>query len=346
MRINKVFIFLFKLLTRQIMLHIYFWSFMLISKYINYSNYRILTKMDAFALAIGVTLTSMLPVYIHFLAFSKLLLKKKYILYGISVPVILYLSVIFSIYLDSHVFIIYSTYFGVTYATILILLVTTGLKILKNSISGHFELQEARAQKVQAELQLLKAQINPHFLFNTLNNLYALTLDKSDQAPDTVLRLAALMRYMLETVNKSVVKLSDEIDFIRNYLELEKLRLKKKAMIEFHAPENCNERTIPPMLFIPFIENAFKHGVSESTGDFFVTITISCTTDMLTFTINNSIPTRLNTKINSTNTGLENIRRRLELLYRETFTLIITERDMIYSVKLTVPQTGERMPDQ
>ncbi len=324
------------------MLHLYFWVFMISINYFRYSTFAFLTKTEAFSIATGIVATTVVPVYLQFYVLKKFLFGKKYFLYVLSVVLILGIAVPINKYLDAHIFFVYSTYYLVFYNLILFMLMFTGLKLVKKTIHDYYTLQEAQTQKIQAELHLLQAQINPHFLFNTLNNLYSLTLDKSDQAPATVLRLAELMRYMLETVKKNTVQLSDEISFIRNYLELEKLRLKKGAKIEFVAPESSADITLPPMLFIPFIENAFKHGVGESTGDFFVTISLSVTGDKIIFSITNSIPPRMNGKVSTTNTGLENIQRRLELLYKKDHSLDITHNDMLYSVKLSLTQNSKK----
>ncbi len=133
------------------------------------------------------------------------------------------------------------------------------MKLEKNALTTELKLKEA-------ELKLLKAQIHPHFLFNTLNNLYGLTLEKSDEAPDLVLRLSDILDYILYRCDEKYVPLTEEINMIKNYLEIEKIRYSEKLSLETNFPDKTSAFKIAPLILLPFIENAFKHGVSKYPG--------------------------------------------------------------------------------
>lgn len=189
----------------------------------------------------------------------------------------------------------------------------------------------------EAELKLLKAQIHPHFLFNTLNNLYGLTLEKSDEAPNLVLRLSDILDYILYRCNEASVSLSDEIENLKNYIEIERIRYSEKLKMNVDFPSNTNGLKIAPLIILPFIENAFKHGVSDYPGIAFVNTKIDLIENTLIFKIENAKnPVRKIENAYSKGIGLQNARKRLELLYSEKFILNIDEQDETYSVTLTL----------
>jgi LytS/YehU family sensor histidine kinase len=189
----------------------------------------------------------------------------------------------------------------------------------------------------EAELKLLKAQIHPHFLFNTLNNLYGLTLEKSDKAPDLVLRLSDILDYILYRCNEPSVLLSDEIENLKNYIEIERIRYSEKLKMDVDFPLQTNNFKIVPLIILPFIENAFKHGVSNYPGVAFVNTKINLLDNTLIFKIENSKnPVRKIESGHSKGIGLQNARKRLELLYPNKYILKIDEKDKTYSVNLTL----------
>jgi len=192
---------------------------------------------------------------------------------------------------------------------------------------------------MQTELRFLKSQINPHFLFNTLNNLYALTLKKSDEAPEIVIKLSEMMRYMLYECNEKRVLLSKEIHYIRNYLDLERIRQGKNVNITFTVEGSANNEEIAPLLFIPFLENAFKHGLSNQIDHGFVDIRMHIEKDMVSFFIENTkAPVRPQADPNrkSGGIGLVNVHRRLNLIYPEKYDLRIDNHPNTYAVELTI----------
>lgn len=203
----------------------------------------------------------------------------------------------------------------------------------KNDLEKHKLNTELKLK--EAELKLLKAQIHPHFLFNTLNNLYGLTLEKSDEAPDLVLRLSDILDYILYRCNKKSVMLSEEINNLKNYIEIERIRYPKKLKLEVDFLENTKHFKIAPLLILPFIENAFKHGVSNYPGVAFVKAKLSLHEKNLVFEIENSkrSPKQPEHK-HSNGIGLQNVQKRLELLYPDKHNLKINETDETYSVYL------------
>ncbi len=189
----------------------------------------------------------------------------------------------------------------------------------------------------EAELKLLKAQVHPHFLFNTLNNLYGLTLEKSDEAPDLVLRLSEILDYILYRCNEQSVFLAEELSNLKNYIEIEKIRYSEKLELHQHFPDNCKNMKIAPLLILPFIENAFKHGVSNFPGKAFVKITVLLMNSNIIVSIENSKNPVINANTShSKGIGLENVRKRLELMYPEKYILSIKEKETTFSVNLTL----------
>ena len=199
--------------------------------------------------------------------------------------------------------------------------------------------QELQSKTVESELRFLKTQINPHFLFNTLNSLYALTIKKSDDAPEVVLMLSEMMRYMLYECNEPEVSLSKEVNYIENYLNLEKLRVAKNSNIKFEVEGKIDNQTVAPLLFIPFIENSFKHGMSNQIKDAFIAIKMQVNEENIIFTVKNSKPPTLpmsNSKSKSGGIGLVNVKRRLDLLYPKKNELTIIDNIDEYEICLEI----------
>jgi two-component system LytT family sensor kinase len=188
-------------------------------------------------------------------------------------------------------------------------------------------------EKTSAELDALKSQLNPHFLFNTLNDIYGLALTKSNKTADSISKLSFMMRYVLTQANSEKVPLQDEIKHLQTFVELQKIRLTGKTKINFDVKGNITSRQIQPLLFINFVENAFKYGVSNE-HETQINIQISLNGDVLHFSITNDKIIK-NSRI-SNNIGLENIRKRLNLIYGDNSILKINETDNIFMVSLTI----------
>ncbi|MEZ5030094.1 MAG: histidine kinase [Saprospiraceae bacterium] len=214
----------------------------------------------------------------------------------------------------------------------------TVFKIISDWIRGEREKRRIQTQTMQSELRFLKSQINPHFLFNTLNSLYALTIKKSDLAPEIVLRLADMMRYMLYECNEKWVPLRREIAYVENYLELEKLRHGSKADVTFQTDGEVNDQRIAPLMFIPFLENSFKHGLARSLSTGFVHVHLHVGSDHVVFMIENSkADTQPQPEARTFGgIGLTNVRKRLEMLYPGQHELLIEHDPLTYRVRLTL----------
>jgi hypothetical protein len=234
------------------------------------------------------------------------------------------------------VLLIVGLYFIIIVATA-INLVQHSFLIQKNNTELHKKRFETELKLKEAELKLLKAQIHPHFLFNTLNNLYGLTLEKSDEAPDLVLRLSEILDYILYRCDEKRVLLSEEITNLKNYIEIEKLRYSEKLRLEINFPDETGRLKIAPLIILPFIENAFKHGVSKFPGMAYVKIQMKIIDSKLIFKIENTKNPAIKTNDNySKGIGLKNVQKRLDLTYPEKHILDIYERDETFLVNLTI----------
>jgi two-component system, LytTR family, sensor kinase len=186
-------------------------------------------------------------------------------------------------------------------------------------VYGHLALrqqaQQLKIEKQEAELNYLKAQTNPHFLFNTLNNIYVLAKDKSDQAPESILRLSGILRFMLYKAGKPTIPVGQEVQIIRDYLALEKLRYAPEPQVDFSYEIRDMQQAIPPLLLMPLVENAFKHGVAHTRERPFVSIFLSINAQRLFFQVKNSTDTLHAGASIHENIGIGNLRRQLELLY-------------------------------
>ncbi len=205
---------------------------------------------------------------------------------------------------------------------------------------GWFDMQKLRTelmlQKQSGELALLRSQINPHFLFNTLNNIYSLVYKKSEDAPEAVMKMSSIMRYMLYDATTDQVMLEKEIEYLKSFIELEKLRIRHKDFVELSITGNIEGHTIAPMLLIPFVENAFKHG-SRSAANPGIRISLSAAPKEIRFDVSNYLrknATAIKDQVGGI--GLNNIRRRLKLLYPGKHQLEIITDDTMFTIHLTL----------
>jgi sensor histidine kinase YesM len=193
--------------------------------------------------------------------------------------------------------------------------------------------QALKRQQAITELNLLKAQVQPHFLFNTLNNIYSLAVAKSDKTPETIARLSEIMRYFVDEAPKEKVSIETEINFLKNYIELEQIRMLFPLKLNFQVAVNDAQKVIPPMLFIPLVENIFKHGIDKVKQDNFAEINLKELEETYFFTVKNKL---IESKQNA-GFGLENLRKRLELLYQENYHLESKIIDNQFVVNLKIP---------
>lgn len=196
-------------------------------------------------------------------------------------------------------------------------------------------IKQIETEKANAELSYLKAQINPHFLFNTLNSIYSLAIQKHDKTADAVVKLSEMMRYVLNDDNTSFVSLDKELHYISNYIDLQKMRLSPIVRLSYTCAGDPNGKKVAPLILIPFIENAFKHGVStEEDSDIKIEISISET--QLQLLVKNYCVKINNNTLNKSGLGIENTKKRLGLLYPNNHLLKIDKIDNYFIVNLTL----------
>jgi len=188
---------------------------------------------------------------------------------------------------------------------------------------------------LRAELAALKAQVNPHFFFNTLNTLYSLAEQASPRVPELILRLSEMLRFTIDQGRLDEIRVQDEIEYLNNYLELQRIRRDAGDRVAFSAQVECNDHMLPPLLLIMLVENAFKHGFERMRADAFVRIRLRQLGRRLEFAVDNSRPesSRAHTGARR-GTGLDNLRRRLELLYPGRHALTLNDDGRVYSARL------------
>ena len=217
-----------------------------------------------------------------------------------------------------------------------IFVITSSFKFFREYSRKQELLIKAENEQLKTELALLKSQVNPHFLFNTLNNLYGLiTQNQNQQASDVTLKLADLMRYLLESSKTDLVNLNKEIQFIDDYLSLEKIRLSQKTDINFKVSGMNKELFVAPLLFIPLVENAFKHGLNTISADSFAYFSLSAQGNELFFEAINSVEESTKNSEKS-GTGLENLKKRLQLMYSQKHQLDIEQTANQFKVILHI----------
>ena len=190
------------------------------------------------------------------------------------------------------------------------------IKLTVDWLREQQKLHQLEKRQLTTELKFLRSQVSPHFFFNTLNNIYSLTLEKSNKAPEVILKLSELMRYLLYATKKPKQDLKSEIDCIQNYLDLERIRFDDSLQINMDLSGDVENKYISPMLLIPLIENCFKHGASKNIGDMEINISFAVIEDFLHFDVSNTIPkeeTRGIVPTRSGGIGLSNVKKRLEL---------------------------------
>lgn len=197
---------------------------------------------------------------------------------------------------------------------------------------------DRRQAAMEAELNFLKGQLHPHFLFNTLNNLYALTLKQSPQSPGVVMGLAEILRYMLYEANTEIVQLERDMSILKSYIELEKIRYEERLDIHFSVNGLSPEQTIAPLLILPLVENAFKHGASEQIGQAWINMDLRVKGNALKFKISNSKPEtpHRDDRPHHVSIGLANVRKRLEILYPSAHHLKIMDEEDVFAVILEI----------
>lgn len=333
---------------QSIILHVLFWTVWLFRSY--YDAYSLWGVKWSLMYA-GIVFVSQVPlVYIHlYILVPRLLNKKQYITYFLltAIGIVLYSRLNYFLlsqlptegmpermtrFLDNI-----TPNFDLLEGMIVVIL-TYALKYTLIAFITQNELLKVQKEKLQLELNALKAQIHPHFLFNTLNNLYSLTLKNSDKASEVVLKLSDIMRYVLYQSNHERVALKKELEFISNYVELQKIRYHNRYDIKLEVDGDPGELTISPLLFIDFTENAFKHGIDKRFSDGFVHVHFHIGNDHVRFHCTNSIGNNEQEGITQQDAGigLVNVKKRLNILYPQHHQLSIHNDGENFYVELTI----------
>ena len=322
---------------RQFSIHFFIWAILyLVVLFFVYSEGKEITLKICLRIAFGAVIF-----YTNYsLLVPYLLLKKKKTLYLLTVIVLLIITYLiisnvfyFDFYknqnlLDKRP----SKFIIIIFFNAVIIIIGTIIRVYEQWIENDRIKTEIEIQKNKTELEALKNQLNPHFLFNSLNNIYSLTVKKSNDAPEAVIMLSELMRYMLYKANNNKVLLKDELQYIENYIRLQRIRIAKNENVKTNISGAISTQKISPLLFISYIENAFKYG-TDFNGNTEVEIEISVNGDELQFKCVNIIGNIAKDK-DSSGIGLQNTKNRLELLYLNKHWLTIVEKDNKFMVDL------------
>jgi len=348
--------FLDNILQNRALSHVLFWlAFLFIFTILNILHYG--TVMPVTFNNLAMLPSQIIAAYfLNYYQIPKLLYKRKYLLFAVSIVLSIYILSAFARFNIVHIIepfvrenfeqesireiltdyiYLFSVYFPAVYIYAFMMLTA---KAIKNRFEEKHQIEVLEKEKATNELKFLKAQIQPHFLFNTLNNLYALTLAKSDLAPQVVLKLSELLDFILYQSNESTIAISKEIELIQSFIELESLRYEKTLDVIFnHGVDNKNTQ-IAPLLLLSSIENAFKHGLSSDPKNAKIHIDLSVIDNTLKFKVfNNKINSSLKKQdANKSGIGNTNLKRQLELNYPQKHDLEIQDASNSYTVKLDI----------
>lgn len=283
----------------------------------------------------------LLIVYLNLRFFFPVFLEKgRYFLYGISVLVLIALGagfyiILFDSWIDyifsGYYFIAYYGFFDISLYFIIYIFVTSLLRLAR----GWFYLQEIEKEKTLAELKALKSQVNPHFLFNSLNSIYSLARKNSAKVPEKIIQLSDLMRHVIYNSDVEFILLSKEIEMVSNYIELQNLRTTENEKISLEVVGDIEGKKVAPLIFLPFVENSFKHGLKSGAENAFVNIKLQVSGKTLSFEIENSkgkLPEKEH--FENKGIGIENVRKRLELIYPGAYSFNILNNSKTYKVLL------------
>jgi sensor histidine kinase YesM len=331
-----------RLVATRVLQHLVFWalSFLVLTNILRVSAE--IQRIDLiYALVFHIPI--MLVVYFNqSVLFPHLLAKNKYALYVLAVLLTMafgaefYLQ-LFERWIDylfpGYYFIAYYTFWDILLFLAVYLVLTTLIKLAR----GWFKLNLLEQEKTSNELKALRSQLNPHFLFNSLNNLYSLTRKKSDLAPAMVLKLSDVLRYVIYDAETSLISLRKELDFLNKYIEIQKLRLESDFRVQVDVQGDPGQLQIAPLLFLPFVENAFKHGVQSPDKPNKISIHWEINQSQVIFSVQNQIvPEAISEQEKYKGIGIANVKKRLELLYPEKHELYIQQDEKYFIVKLKI----------
>jgi sensor histidine kinase YesM len=326
----------------RILQHILFWclSFLIL---VNILKVSVEVKRIDLIYSAIFHLPVLLVVYANLrLLFPWFLEKRKYVLYAFFVVLLVVVGngfylMLFNKWIDyifeGYYFIAYYGFWDISLFFVIYLFATSLLHLAR----GWFRLQEIEAERNKAELRALRSQINPHFLFNSLNSIYSLARKNSREVPDKIVQLSDLLRHVIYDSEQDFVPLEKEIEMIRNYIALQNLRTKPNHQIAMQVRGEVRGMQIAPMLILPFVENSFKHGLKGGVDNAFVTIGLDVSAKQLLLCIENSKGKAVaETMAGQTGIGIGNVRKRLELIYPDKFQLKISDKAETFEVHLQI----------
>ena len=280
---------------------------------------------------LSIMAASYTALYLHTLLFKQ----QRYILFGLALPfsltgIVLCFRAVADLLLDVSFM---QSFYSDIVSFSLVMGIAIGMRYAKQGLLGRYQLKEMQAQLLKAELQTLKSQINPHFLFNTLNNIYGVNLRNPEKGSEMILNLSEMFRYFLDAQKKERVSLEEELELIQNYIGLERMRLTPSNRIELTIHSQATSCLLPPLLLMPLVENAVKYGINPG-KEVVVTIGIHHHEKELTLTTENDI--HPGHQAASTHTGLKNLRERLDRLYPGRHTLYSAAKDSRWHSKLVI----------
>lgn len=339
-----------KTVQNRLVQHLLFWavSFYVLMQLFAYSEeiakvdviYTLLFHLSIW-MAVYLNLSWLIPIYFK---------AEKYGLYFLLLTVTICISIAFNLltfnYLSDilfpgYYFIDYYGFWEISQFILAFVIVTSLIKLSKSWFKYRemqAQLRRLEAEKNATELSALKSQLNPHFLFNSLNNLYSLALDKDDRTPGLILRLSQTMRYLLYESNANYVPLENEVEHLHNFVEMQRLRVGEKAKISFEVQGESGKKQIAPLLFLPIVENGFKHGIKGDTEGAFINMQLQVLDNQVIFKAENNkgIVDDVEYGQYSGGVGLENLRRRLNLLYPDKHCLELIDGINTFTVELKI----------
>lgn len=284
--------------------------------------------------------------YFHLLwLVPKLLKTKKYVWYLVALLGTIAITIPLKIFV---VFYVFNGFFGDyetqkmpivlnnVISTGVVLVVTTGLWYAEQGIINIRAKEQLIKVKLESEIQMLRQQMNPHFLFNTLNNIYSLSYNQSPQAPEAILKLSDMLRYMLYECHEEMVLLKEEVIYLKNYIELQQLKSERPDAITFAVAGSYEHKKVPSMLLIPFFENAFKHGNTNPAAGGYFQAELKVENNGLHFTCENPLQLTKSKSTEIGGIGLNNVKRRLELLYPDKHQFTAADSKGVFKVDLRI----------
>lgn len=343
-----------KLYRIQLQYHIIFWLTYFVfntfrwGSYFNDYGYSLKTNLLGFPIHMALCYLNI------FVLMPNLIYKKKYLLYVIAVLSAIFIMVVLKFNL-TYILITHNVWpegpetidklslnytIDMMMGELYVMTFVTAIKITFDFLKEQKRVTDLEKSQLETELLFLKSQISPHFFFNTLNNIYSLSVEKSNKTPKIVLKLSELMRYMLYDTRTQKQSLENEILCIQNYLDLERIRNDDRLEVNMSVSGDIHDKEISPIILLTFIENAFKHGVNKNTGKVKIDISFKVKEDFLYFTISNPTPeiTAHTDNFNkSSGIGIENVKKRLELGYnKDDYKLSFKNKNNIFVVKLII----------